>query len=150
MRRTFAATALTLLIAAPSLVGASPAPQFGSPTESMGRLDTPEQKSIAACSRGLREKKKADEEKDPQKKIKLYEKAKEDLLKAAGYQPNFDAYLALGQIYLALGKLPSAESACSQAQGMKPTNEAAKSCLEEARKPQVKVEETAAGGGGGR
>jgi tetratricopeptide (TPR) repeat protein len=150
MKRTFIASALALLIVAPSVVGASPAPQFGPgiSTDAMGRLDTPEQKSAAACSRGLREKRKAEEEKDPQKKIKLYEKAKEDLLKAAGYQPNFDAYLALGQIYLALGKLPSAESACVQAQGMKPSNEAANTCLEEARKPQVKTEEQAAGGGG--
>jgi tetratricopeptide (TPR) repeat protein len=154
MKKTFAASILALLLAAPSLVGASPSPQVGGAgmgTDGMGRMDSPEQKSMAACSRGLRGKKKAEEEKDPQKKIKLYEKAKEDLLKAAGYQPNFDAYLALGQIYLALGKLESAQSACVQAQSMKPKDEAAKSCLEEARKPQEKPADVQpAGGGGGR
>ena len=153
MKRTCIASALALLIAVPSVVGASPAPQFGPgiSTDAMGRMDTPEQKSAAACSRGLRAKKKAEEEKDPQKKEKLYLKAKEDLLKAAGYQPNFDAYLALGQIYLALGKPESAESACVQAQTLKPKNEAAQSCLQEARKPQEKPADVQpAGGGGGR
>src|SRR6185295_10711678 len=153
MKRTFIASTLALLIAAPSLVGASPTPQFGpgTSTDAMGRLDTPEQKSAAACSRGLREKRKAEEEKDPQKKIKRYEKAKEDLLKAAGYQPNFDAYLALGQIYLALGKPESAESACAHAEAMKPKNEATQSCLQEARKPREKPDDVQpAGGGGGR
>lgn len=154
MKRTIAASALALLIAAPALVCAAPAPQMGGPgmsSDGMGRMDSPEQKSAAACSRGLRAKKKAEEETDPQKKEKLYLKAKEDLLKAAGYQPNFDAYLALGQIYLALGKPESAESACVQAQTLKPKNEAAQSCLQEARKPQEKPADVQpAGGGGGR
>jgi cytochrome c-type biogenesis protein CcmH/NrfG len=153
MKRTFIAVALTLLLAVPAVVGASPSPQFGPgiSSDGMGRMDSPEQKSAAACSRGLRMKKKAEEEKDPQKKEKLYLKAKEDLLKAAGYQPNFDAYLALGQIYLALGKPESAQSACVQAQTLKPKNEAAESCLQEARKPQEKPADVQpAGGGGGR
>jgi tetratricopeptide (TPR) repeat protein len=152
MKRTFAASALALLLAAPAVVGASPSPQFGPgiSTDAMGRMDSPEQKSMAACSRGLRGKKKAEEEKDPQKKIKLYEKAKEDLLKAAGYQPNFDAYLALGQIYLALGKPESAQSACLQAQSLKPKDQAASSCVEEARKPQEKTDDVQPAGGGGR
>ena len=151
MKRTFIASALALLIAVPSVAGASPAPQFGPgiSSDGMGRMDTPEQKSAAACSRGLRTKKKAEEEKDPQKREKLYLKAKEDLLKAAGYQPNFDAYLALGQIYLALGKPESAESACVQAQTLKPKNEAAEGCLQEARKPKEKPDVEPAGGGGG-
>ncbi|MEA2602489.1 MAG: hypothetical protein QOF89_3481 [Acidobacteriota bacterium] len=153
MKRTYIASALALLIAVPALVCAAPSPQMGGAgmgTDGMGRMDSPEQKSMAACSRGLRGKKKAEEEKDPQKKIKLYEKAKEDLLKAAGYQPNFDAYLALGQIYLALGKPESAQSACIQAQAMKPKDQAANACLEEARKPQEKTDVQPAGGGGGR
>jgi tetratricopeptide (TPR) repeat protein len=150
MKSTFVAPALTLLLAAPALVSA--APQFGPGTftDGMGRMDSPEQKAMAAYSRGVKLKKKADETEDPKEKIKLYEKAKAELSKSLGYQQHYDGFIALGQVYLALGKRESALDACLHAQNLKPSDEPAKSCIEEARKPSEKTETERKAGGGGR
>jgi cytochrome c-type biogenesis protein CcmH/NrfG len=130
--------ALALLLAAPL---AAPA-QVPTPTESMGSYyHTPEQKAMEAYGRGIRAKKKADAETDPKKQAKLYLKAKEELSKSAGYQPNYDAFLALGQVYMALDMKESALDACAHAQALKPNDEAAKGCIEEA---QRKIQEAAA------
>jgi tetratricopeptide (TPR) repeat protein len=149
MTRTFAASALVLLLAAPAVVSASP--QFGGPgmsSDGMGRMDSPEQKSMAAYSRGLKAKKKAEAATEPADKQKLYLKAKEELSKAAGYQPNYDAFLALGQVYLALGQRESALDACNHARSLKPNAEEARSCFEEAqKKPEPAEAQPAAGGG---
>jgi cytochrome c-type biogenesis protein CcmH/NrfG len=50
-----------------------------------------------------------------------------------GYQGHYDGYLALGQVYMALGENESAFDACSHASAMKPNDERAKSCAEQAR-----------------
>ena len=142
MRKALIASALTLLLAAPALA------QMGSVTESMGRYHSADEKAMVAFSRGMRAKKKADESKEPKEKAKLYEQAREELSKSLGYQQHYDGFLALGQVYLALGKRESALDACLHAQALKPSGEPAKSCIEEARKKPEKADtETKAGGG---
>ena len=144
MKSLFIAAALVLLLTAPA------APQGGSVTESMGRYHSAEEKAMTAYSRGVTLKKKAEQETDLAKKAKLYEKAKEELAKSLGYVPNYDGYLALGQVYLALGKRDSALNVCVQAQALKPSDQPAKSCIEEARKPPEKVDAQQAKKDGGR
>lgn len=65
---------------------------------------------------------------------KLYLRAKEELSKSVAYQGHYDGYLALGQVYLALGKKESALDACNHALSKKPNSEAAKSCMEQAQR----------------
>ena len=52
LTKTFAASALVLLLAAPAVVSASPQFGGGMSSDGMGRMDSPEQKSMAAYSRG--------------------------------------------------------------------------------------------------
>jgi tetratricopeptide (TPR) repeat protein len=145
MKKTFASLALAALIATPAAVKAQMNPV---PTESMGSyMHTPEQRAMEAYGRGVKLKRKAEAEQDAEKRKKLYLKAKDEFSKSAGYLANYDAYLALGQVYLALGQRESAQDACAQAQGLKPGNEAAKSCIEEARKQPESTEAKPAGGG---
>ena len=103
-------------------------------TETMGSYyHTTEQKAMESYARGMKLKRKAEEEKNAEQQAKLYLKAKEELSKSVGYQANFDAYLALGQVDLTLGQKESAFDACCHAQALKPNDERAKSCIEEAR-----------------
>lgn len=121
--------ALAFLLALPL------AAQAQMPTEAMGsRYHTPEDKAVEAYSRGMKAKRKAEMENEPAKQVKLYLKAKEELSKSAGYHASYDAYLALGQVYMALGQKESALDACAHAQGLKPKDEAARSCIEEAQR----------------
>ncbi len=109
-------------------------------TDGMGSYKDPVQRAADHYNRGVRAKRKAENETDAAKRAKLLEKAKEELGKAIGYEPSFDATLALGQVYLALGKKPEAESSCSRALGLKPNNEEAKTCVAEAQaQPQEKM-----------
>jgi cytochrome c-type biogenesis protein CcmH/NrfG len=129
---------IALALAVSSALLAAPA---RSQTEIIGSYyKTPEQKAMECYGRGVKAKRKADGEKDPAKQAKLYLKAKEELSKSVGIQANYDGYLALGQVYLALGNPDSAFDACSHAQGLKPKDETAKACAEEAWK---KVQEAA-------
>lgn len=108
-------------------------------TDGMGSYKDPVQRAADHYNRGVRAKRKADNETDVAKRTRLYEKAREELEKAIGYD-NFDASLALGQVYLALGRKPEAELACSRALAFKPNNESAKACMNEAQ-----IREQAAG-----
>jgi tetratricopeptide (TPR) repeat protein len=138
---TSASLVLAVLIATPALKA-----QMNAPTEIIGSYrHTPEQKAMDAYGRGVKLKKKAEGEQDAEKRQKLYLKAKDEFSKSAGYQANYDAYLALGQVYLALGQRESAQDACLHAQGLKPGNETAKSCIEEARKQPESPEAKPAG-----
>lgn len=122
--------ALALLMAYPALASA----QMPVPTESMGSYyHTPEQRAMEAYARGVKLKRKAEGEKDPEKQAKLYLKAKEELSKSVGLQGHYDGYLALGQVYMALGQKESAFDACSHASALKPNDETAKSCAEQAK-----------------
>lgn len=149
MKNILVASALTLLMAAPAAVSASP--QLGGPgmsSDGMGHMDTPEMKASAALSRGLKLKKKAAEEPDTAKRTKMLEKSKDELSKSLGYAQGYEVLLALGQVYLALDKPASALDACSQALVHKPNDTPAKGCVEEARKKTDKPDtETRAGGG---
>ena len=107
--------------------------QMGVPTESSGSYKDPVQRAATHYNRGVRAMRKAENEADPAKRTKLYEKAKEELSKAVGYEPSFDATLALGQVYLALGRNVEAGSSCGRALSLKPNNESAKTCVTEAQ-----------------
>lgn len=140
--RKLASFALTLLILAPVLR----AQMRMEPGTSAGQLRTPEEKSLQEYARGVKDKQKADKEQDHDKKMKLYERAKDEFSKSVGYQGHYDGYLALGQVYLALGQRESAVDACSHALGMKPGSEEAKSCVAEAQKKPESSEAKPAGG----
>ena len=92
---------------------------------------------------------KAEKETDPQKKAKLYEKAKQEFSKAVGYHTNYDALLGLGQVYLVLGQKSSALDACAKAQWLKPHDPVAKACMDDAsRKDDALAAEPAPGSQG--
>lgn len=119
-------------------------------TEIMGSYyKTPEQKAMEHYGRGLKLKKKAAGETDPAKQAKLYQKAKEELSKSVGYEPNYDGFLALGQVYLAMGKNESGLDACTHAQSLKPNSAEAKSCREEAQEKIKMAANPGQGGGDG-
>ncbi len=102
-------------------------------TEQMGgSYKDPVQRAADAYSRGARFKAKAEQEKEPKDKAKQYARAKEEFAKSIGYQENFDALLALGQVYLALGQKRPALESCTRARAYKPNDEAAKACATEA------------------
>jgi tetratricopeptide (TPR) repeat protein len=107
---------------------------FAAPqTEIIGSYyKNPEQKAMECYGRGLRAKKKADGETDPAKKAKLYQKAMDELRKSVGHQANYDAYLAIGQVHLALGNQRDGAISCSHALQLKPKSEEAKSCIQAA------------------
>jgi cytochrome c-type biogenesis protein CcmH/NrfG len=132
------------------LIAASLCAQVPVPTESMGSyIKSPEQKALECYARGMKAKRKAESEKDPQKQAKLYLKAKEELSKSIGYQGHYDGYLALGRVYLALGMNESGFDACSHAQSAKPNSEEAKSCVQEAREKLKMAANPEPDGGGG-
>ena len=136
---------LALLMACPALASSQQPPI----TESMGSYyHTPEQRAMEAYGRGIKLKRKADGEKDPEKQAKLYLKAKEELSKSVGLQAHYDGYLALGQVYMALGQTESAFDACSHASAMKPNDETAKSCAEQARNAIQQASAAKKGDGG--
>ncbi len=118
-------------------------------TESSGSYKTPEQKALDAYARGVKAKRKAEGETDAQKQAKLYLKAKEELSKSVGYHGHYDGYLALGQVYIAMGKNESGFDACSRAQSMKPNSEDAKSCMETAREKMQSAANSGQDGNGG-
>ena len=125
---------IPVLVLAFGLASSSAFAQGSVITESMGgTYKDPVQRAADAYSRGARFKAKAEQEKEPKDKTKQYLRAKEEFSKSIGYTENFDALLALGQVYLALGQKPSALSSCAKAQAYKPNNEAAKACVAEAR-----------------
>ncbi|HEX3555493.1 MAG TPA: hypothetical protein VIA62_19905 [Thermoanaerobaculia bacterium] len=142
MKNPLVTSALALLLTAPTLA------QMGNLTESMGRYQSADEKAMIALSRGMRTKKKADEAKEPAVKAKLYEQAKKELSESLGHLQHYDGFLALGQVYLALGKRESALDACLHAQALRPNDEPAKSCIEEARKTPEKADAEAKAGGG--
>ena len=107
-------------------------------TDGMGNpYKDPVQKAAVYYNRGVKAMRKAEKAQEPADKRKLYEKAKEELGKAVGYDPNFDATLALGQVYLALGQKESAASSCVRALALKPNNADAKACMDATRAEQT-------------
>jgi hypothetical protein len=105
---------------------------MGIPTDAMGRYRSEEEKSVTAYARGAKARRGAERATDAQERRKLYLRAKEEFSKAGALHPNFDAYLALGEVYLALGEAASAEDACLCARRLKPGNETADRCIKSA------------------
>ena len=137
--KKLAAFTLTILMTTPTL--------FAQMTESMGsHLKSPEEKALDAYARGIKDKQRAEQEQDHDKKMKLYMRAKDELSKSVGYQGHYDGYLALGQVYLALGQKESALDACTHALGAKPNSDEAKSCIREAQKKPETAEAKPPGG----
>jgi tetratricopeptide (TPR) repeat protein len=142
--KKLAAFVLVALMSAPVLTA-----QMGVPTESMGgHMKSPEEKALDAYARGVKAMQKAAEEKDHDKQMKLYTRAKDEFSKSVGFKGHYDGYLALGQAFLALGQRQSALEACTQAQSMKTGSAEAKSCMQQAQKAPESSETKPAGGGG--
>jgi hypothetical protein len=103
------------------------------PTEFMGNpYKDDEARAADHYSRGLKALRKAESEQDPEKRTKLFGRAKKELGRAAGLAPNYDHFLALGQAHLGLGDKEEASVACSKALAYKAEGEDAKKCVEEA------------------
>lgn len=127
MKKT-ALALLSLWLFAYSIPSSFASPQF---TEMIGsRYHDPAEKAAESLSRGLKNKRKAAGEPDPEKRRKLLLRAKEDLSKSVGYHENFEALLALGQVCLALDLAEAARTACARALGLKPANSDAKECFD--------------------
>ncbi|HEY0554904.1 MAG TPA: hypothetical protein VGG20_11600 [Thermoanaerobaculia bacterium] len=137
--------ALAALLIAPALR----AQMSSVPTESMGsHIKTPEEKALIEYARGVKDRQKAEKEQDHDKKMKLYTRAKDEFSKSVGYQGHYDGYLALGQVFLALGQRQPAREACEQALALKAHSEQAQACIQEAQKQPESGEPKPAGGGG--
>jgi tetratricopeptide (TPR) repeat protein len=135
---TLTLAALAGLILTPTLKAQAPM------TEGMGSyVKSSDQKAMELYGRGLKLVKKAEKEENEAKKMDLYRQAKDLFSKSCAYIANYDAYLALGQTYLKLGQKGSALDACAHAQGLKPNDAAAKSCLEEARRTTAAADKPA-------
>lgn len=125
---------VTLVTGARAQIGAVPTDQLGT-SRTMAQVSSPERRAADAYSRGARYQRKAAKESDPKKKQELYEKAKDELTRSLGQHETFDAFLALGQVDLALGQPRAALEVCTHAQALKPADEAAKACVSAASDP---------------
>jgi hypothetical protein len=103
----------------------------------VSQQETPEHRAIEAYNRAARNIKKAEGTTDPEKRRKLYERAKDELNRSLALKTTFDSLLALGRVDLALGDLPSALNLCAQAESLKPKDAAATACEKEATAPAV-------------
>ena len=130
--------ATRILAFLPLFAGLTSAAQTPLGTEAMGSRYR-DDASVAAdhLSRGLRFKGKAEKEQDAAKRAKFFDKARQELSKSVGLDVSYDALLALGQVYLALEQPDSAFNSCSQALQFRPGSEAARTCVEEAKKAGV-------------
>lgn len=130
--KTLIRLAIALLLVTPTIAPAARAQNL--PTEIIGsHYHDPVEKAAESLSRGLKAKRKAEGESDPEKRRKLFERAKKELSQSVGFEPNnFDSLLALGQVYLALDAAKPGQEACARAIGLKPGNSEARSCLDRA------------------
>ena len=135
MKKVVVTLSLALALAGAAAVRAQGSYPFS--TDGMGSYKEPVQRAVDHYNRGVRAMRKAEKAQEPTEKRKLYEKAKEELAKAVGYDPNFDATLALGQVYLALGQKESAASSCVRALALKPNNADAQACMDATRAEQT-------------
>jgi hypothetical protein len=131
--------ALVLALAASALS----AQIAGWSSDGMGSTKDPTQKAVEAYGRGVQAKHKAEAATDPAKKAKLYAKAKDELTRSLGFAPTPDAYLDLGQIFLAEGNAHAALTSCAHAQSLKPANEEVKACVEQAQREDQKADQKA-------
>lgn len=92
-----------------------------------------QQRAADLCARGLRAKRKAENETDEAKRARLYARAEAELTRSVSLSRSFDALLALGQVRLARGQDQAALTACTNALGFKPADAEARQCVEQAR-----------------
>jgi tetratricopeptide (TPR) repeat protein len=116
-----------------------------SQSRTLNQASSPTRRAADAASRGARYQRKADKEKDAGKKQELYTKAKAEFTKSLAEEQNFDAFLGLGQVDLALGDTRTALDVCSQAQALKPGDAGAKACIDQATKAASPAPAAAAG-----
>ena len=113
----------------------------------MGTSEDQEMRALrnaaGAYSKGMDAKRKADAATDPAKKVKLYTRAKKELVKALGYGDYRDAPLALCQIYLALGEDIPAQDLCVRAWVLDRKSKEAEASYNQMRQ-RLKARETAA------
>lgn len=108
-----------------------------------GDYKNAEHRSAAHLSRAIRYKEKAAQETDVKKQRKLLEKAKSELQSSIALHRNYDASLALGEVFIALGNQGSAIDACSQALVFKPADASATKCVETAKSLPTTLDESA-------
>lgn len=113
---------------------AAPAYAQLDPTESMGSGSYQDEhaKAAKAYRQGLKFRQRAEKATEAAEREELYRKALEKFHESAGYVENFDARLALGEVYLALGNTEEALMACTRAKALKPRNDRAKKCFTDA------------------
>jgi tetratricopeptide (TPR) repeat protein len=153
----FAKTTLAAVLVLGAAVATPAHAQFASPTGDRGPVNESfaggykdlQQRAADNLAKGLRYKKKADDETDAKKKVKLLEKAKKEFQSSIALHPNHDAYLALGLVALEMGDNQAGAEACHQAKGLKPGSEAAESCIQTALNPAPATAQPAAASNGG-
>lgn len=133
MKNTVRILALILLLGGAAAAGYAQAGPFSTDIGGSPYKDD-SQRAADHYARGIRFKGKAEKENAPDKQAKLYEKAREELVKSIGLDSSYDALLALGQVYLRLGNAFSSLEACSQALQFRPHDEAASTCVSDAKK----------------
>ena len=133
---------LAMFALAPALRAQGSMSPFGG-VNSGGDYKDPVQKAADAYSRGMKTKRKAEEEKDPKAQRKLWERAKNELGKSVGYSASYDSLLALGQVELALGEKAAALQACTHALSWKPADPTAVACQSEAGRTIVTATQSA-------
>jgi hypothetical protein len=130
-------TATLVLLVLTTFAGPASAQIDKLPSGGMGSFKNPTQRAAESYSRGVKAKRKAADAKEPGERQKLYQRAKDELNRSVGYEGTFEAFLALGEVHLALGDRKSAAWACGQAQALRPAEERAKACIETATRPEA-------------
>jgi hypothetical protein len=140
-RASFSPALMVLGMAWTGLIGFTPAlwaqPSSLSTVNGMGSYKDPVQRAAGAYSRGMKAKRKAEQEKDLDKRRKLLEEAKAEFGKSVAYTASYDSLLALGQVELALGERSAALQSCTHALSWKPADPVAVTCQNEARQKTV-------------
>ncbi len=113
---------------------AAPAAAQLDPTESIGGGAYQDEVAKAAKTyrQGAKLRQKAEKATDAAEREALYKQAIAKFHESAAQTENFDARLAMGEVYLALGDKHEALKACSMAKALKPRNEKAKKCFTDA------------------
>src|ERR1700719_2086085 len=130
-------TATLALLALFAFAGSAGAQIDMLPSGGKGSFKTATQKAAESYSRGVKAKRKAEDAKETRERQKLYQRARDELSRSVGYEGSYDAFLALGEVHLALGDRKSAVWACAQAQALRPGEEKAKACIETAARPEA-------------
>jgi hypothetical protein len=126
----FASVALTVLfLGLAGTAGAQIDPMGSLAGEGSGSYQDENSKAAKAYRQGLKFRKRAESVTDPAEREALYKKALDKFYESAGHVENFDARLAMGEVYLALDDKHEAAKACSIAKLLKPKNEKALACF---------------------